>query len=245
MKRHLEEAENRFRSTWAYRFDADRIWLDDAETGILQGTRKLLDSTKSYLLGYATTLLSRVQNRLTGEKSKIAVSRNLIATVPISLVKRANERLNERTERFRSGYRRQIKNTQDEFLKLKNRFQIDRYIRRITHEQKIIWDFRNRFLQRFKSEINIRKQQIGQLSKQFKLESVVKYIGNEKIQLDNKSATLRTADPVTSLKRGFSLVYADNGDLVKSIKQIRASEKLRTEVSDGHIVSTVNKTERK
>ena len=65
MKRHLEEAENRFRSTWSYRFDKDRIWLDEAKTGIVQGTRKLIDSTRSYLLGYATTLSSKVQGRLT------------------------------------------------------------------------------------------------------------------------------------------------------------------------------------
>ena len=245
MKRHLEEAENRFRSTWAYRFDADRIWLDDAETGILQGTRKLLDSTKSYLLGYATTLSSRVQNRLTGEKSKIAVSRNLITTAPIGIVKRANERLNERTERFKSGYKRQITNTHKDLLNLKNRFQPDRYIRRVKQEQEAIYDWRNRFLQRFKSEINIRKQQIGHLSKQFKLESFIGYIGNERTNLRNKAATLRAADPLTSLKRGFSLVYADNGDLVKSISQIKVADTLRTEVSDGRIVSTVNKTERK
>ncbi len=26
LKRHLEEAENRFRSSWSYRFDKDRTW---------------------------------------------------------------------------------------------------------------------------------------------------------------------------------------------------------------------------
>ena len=56
MKRHLEEARNMFRSTWAYRFDKDRTWLDEAHVGIVQGTRKLIDATKGYLLGYATSL---------------------------------------------------------------------------------------------------------------------------------------------------------------------------------------------
>ena len=97
MKRHMEEAENRFRSTWSYRFDVDRKWMDDAKTGIIQGTRKLLDSTKSYLLGYAITLSAKVQDRLTNEKSRVAVSRKVIVTAPMSLLKRANERLNERT----------------------------------------------------------------------------------------------------------------------------------------------------
>jgi exonuclease VII large subunit len=121
MKRHIEEAEDRFRSTWAYRFDRDRKWLDEALTGIVQGTRKLLDSTKSYLLGYATTLSSKVQNRLSNEKSRIAVARNLITTAPISLVKRANERLNERVGRFISGYKRQISERQKDLLNLKRR----------------------------------------------------------------------------------------------------------------------------
>ena len=50
MKRYLVENENRFRSTWAYRYEMDRKWLDDTKTGIVQGTRKLLDSTKSYVI---------------------------------------------------------------------------------------------------------------------------------------------------------------------------------------------------
>ena len=51
--------------------------------------------------------------------------------------------------------------------------------------------------------------------------------------------------PVTSLKRGFSLVYTDGGELVKSLSQIQVADTLKTEVSDGRIISTVNKTERK
>jgi exodeoxyribonuclease VII large subunit len=146
MKRHLEEAENRFRSTWSYRFDKDRIWLDEALTGIVQGTRKLLDSTRSYLLGYATTLSSKVQGRITNEKSRIAVSRNLIATAPISMVKRADERLNERVGRFISGYKRQISERQKDLLNLKNGFSPIGFVRRIQQEHECVCDWRNRFL---------------------------------------------------------------------------------------------------
>jgi hypothetical protein len=39
----------------------------------------------------------------------------------------------------------------------------------------------------------------GAISKQFKLESFVAIIGNEKTKLVNEAATLRAADPVTSL----------------------------------------------
>jgi len=245
MKRHLEEAENRFRSTWLYRYDRDRKWLDEALTGIVQGTRKLLDSTRSYLLGYATTLSSRVQNRLTKEKSRIAVSQNLIKTAPLSLIIRKNERQKDRTERFQSGYLRHIANTQKDLLNLKKRFQPDRFVRRIQQEQECVCDWQNRFRQKFKLLIDLRRQQINQLSRRFRLESVINCIGNEKTKLKNKAATLRASDPMTSLKRGFSLVHAENGDLVKSISQIQVADTLKTIVSDGHIISTVDKTERK
>ena len=245
MKRHIEEAENRFRSTWSYRFDADRKWMDDAKTGIIQGTRKLLDSTKSYLLGYATTLSAKVQDRLTNEKSRVAISRKVIATAPMSLLKRANERLNERTGRFASSYKRQITDKQKDLLNLRKRFQPDRFIRRIRQEKDCLYDWRAQFMQRFRSEIHISKQRFSHLSSRFRLEPVIAFLKNEKTKLTNKGATLRVADPSNSLKRGFSFVYTDRGDLVKSISQIQVADVLETEFSDGHIISTVNKTERK
>jgi hypothetical protein len=51
MKRHLEESENRFRSTWAYRYEMDRKWLDDAKTGIIQGTESFLIPLKAICWG--------------------------------------------------------------------------------------------------------------------------------------------------------------------------------------------------
>jgi exodeoxyribonuclease VII large subunit len=245
MKRHLEEAENRFRSTWAYRFERDRTWLNEALTGIVQGTRKLLDATKGYLLGYATSLSFKVQNRLTDEKSRIAVAKNLVTTTPVNLIKGEHERLEVRADRLKSGYKQQVVNTQRDLSTLKKRFQPDRFLRRISQEKECLSDWQSRYLQRFKSEIIIRKQHVRHLFSRFRLESIVTYLNNEKIKLTNKAATLRAADPKTSLKRGFSLVYSESGDLVKSLSQVRVTDKLSTEVSDGRILSTVDKTERK
>ena len=245
MKRHLEEARNMFRSTWAYRFDKDRTWLDEAKVGIVQGTRKLLDATKGYLLGYATSLSSKVQNRLTNEKSRIAVAKNLVATAPVSLVKREHERLEARTDRIKSGYKRQLLNAQRDLYTIKKRFQPDRFLRRISHEKECLGDWQNRYLQRFKSEIIIKKQHVRHLCSRFRLESIVTYLHNEKNKLINKAATLRAADPATSLNRGFALVYTESGDLIKSLSQVKVTDTMNTEVSDGRILSTVIKTERK
>ncbi len=192
MKRHLEEARNMFRSTWAYRFDKDRTWLDEAKVGIVQGTRKLLDATKGYLLGYATSLSSKVQNRLTNEKSRIAVAKNLVTTAPVNLIKGEHERLEVRTDRLQSGYKRQLMNSQRDLYMIKMRFKPDRFLRRISQEKECLSDWQSRYLQRFKSEIIIRKQHVRHLFSRFRLESIVTYLNNEKIKLIS-------VDPETAL----------------------------------------------
>ncbi len=98
-------------------------------------------------------------------------------------------------------------------------------------------------MQRFRTEIHMRRQRLGDLSGRFRLEPVIAFLENEKTKLTNKGATLRVADPSTSLKRGFSLVYTEKGELVKSLAQIKVADVLKTKIGDGHILSTVNETE--
>ena len=245
MKRHFEEAKNRFQSTWSYRFDIDRKWLDDTKTGIVRGTRKLLDSTKIFIFGYATTLSSKVQDSLSNEKSRIAVARKVIATAPISLIKQTNKRLKERTDCFAASYNREILNRQKDLSSMKQRFRPDRFRQRIQKDNDCLCDWRDSYLRTYRSAIHLRKQQVHHLSRRFRLETTIVYLGNEKSKLANKAATLRAADPSTSLKRGFSLVYAEDGNLVKSISQIQPADVLKIEIGDGRIISTIDKTERK
>ena len=61
--------------------------------------------------------------------------------------------------------------------------------------------------------------------------------------MQNKMAAIRAVDPVTSLKRGFSLVYKEDNQLVKSINAVSAGESLKTKVQDGLITSTVEQIE--
>jgi exodeoxyribonuclease VII large subunit len=178
MKRHLEEAETRFRSTWSYRYDVDRTWIEDAKVGIRQGTRKLLETTRNYLRGYAVQLSSKVQERLSSEKSNLAVSRKMIVTAPVGIIKQVNERLKERTGRFAASYKRQIVNRQKDLLNLRKRFQANRFIQRIHQEQQCLCDWRARFTQQFKSELHLRGQKVRHLSSRFRLETIITHLKN-------------------------------------------------------------------
>jgi exodeoxyribonuclease VII large subunit len=190
-------------------------------TGIVQGTRKLLDLTKGYLMGYATMLSSRVQGRLSTEKSIMATSRKVLSTAPVNLIKRSSECLKEKTDRFNTGYARQLTDRMKYLSLLKKRFLPSRFLQRLQQEHESVCGRRDRFVQRFKSEIQTRIETFSYLASRFRLEPIMASIENEIIKLTNK------------------------GDLVKPLSQIQVADVLITRISDGHIESTVNKTERK
>jgi len=91
--------------------------------------------------------------------------------------------------------------------------------------------------------IKARNRDLAGMKFRFKIERFRQIIEREQNQLQNKLAMVKASDPVTSLKRGFSLVYKTNNQLVKSIKTISTGELLKTKVQDGLITSTVNETE--
>jgi exodeoxyribonuclease VII large subunit len=200
MKRHLEESKNRFQSTWSYRFDMDKKAINDARTGIKQGTRKLLDNIKRDLKNSANLLSRKVTERLTSEKTKISVSKKMLSTLPILLAKKMKDRFLVKMASYRNICTREISNKTKDLLIIKKRFRRDRYFQRIV---------------------------------------------KERANVHAKNSILNVADPKTSLKRGFSLAYKADGTLVKSINQLRLKDNLKTEVSDGLVLSTISKFERK
>ncbi|MBQ7647125.1 MAG: exodeoxyribonuclease VII large subunit, partial [Clostridia bacterium] len=52
-------------------------------------------------------------------------------------------------------------------------------------------------------------------------------------RLDNSAAKLNALDPLSVLKRGYAAVFDENGEVVKSEKQIKNGEAFRLELSDG------------
>ena len=242
MQRHLEEAKTRFGATWSYRLEMQKDYIDESKTGIYHGSRKLLENTRTALKGAATLLYSRVQERISGEKSRIAVSRRILTTSPISIISIARERGNDNLRRFRSNSIKTISDRHKEMAQRKNRFQMNRFLQIICQEQQCINDWKCRYQSLFNTVIMIHRKELDYRQSRFNLEKILAEISKEKIYLSNKMAMIRAADPITSLKRGFSLVYRKDGRLLKSIDEIGMGEQIQTTVSDGIIFSTVNQT---
>ena len=68
---------------------------------------------------------------------------------------------------------------------------------------------------------------------------------NEREALKHHQKFIDAVDPINTVKRGFSIVRAPSGKVVKSIAHLKPQEKLLTEVLDGIIESEVRSTQRK
>ena len=74
-------------------------------------------------------------------------------------------------------------------------------------------------------------------------ERLLRRLSQENMYLSSKMSVLRSADPKTSLERGFSLVYLADKRLVRSFKQVQHGDDLKIYVSDGTITSRVHSME--
>ena len=286
MKRHLDEAEHRFRSSWTYRLGIEKKYVENTKTGLTRGARKMIDNKNVNLKERANLLSSRVFDRLTREKSQLAVWVKTLTTAPISMIRSSRERLKGRTEIYMASCSRRVA-------------EINRYLKDGAARLKSTWSYRLLIEQKYAmnarkgiqqgtrklvdstsanlksmasllsskvfdrlsvelSRLNVAEQSIqsgavneikiqnrdlsGRINR-FQIDRILQVIERERNQLNNKMAAIRAADPVTNLKRGFSLVYKTDNQLVKSIDAVAEGESLKTRVQDGLIISTVEKTE--
>jgi exodeoxyribonuclease VII large subunit len=245
MKSHLQEAENRFRSTWSYRLQMGQRHLSDVKIGIQRNTRKLLDVCMSELRNNAHRLSGSVHDRLSREKNKLQVSQSSLQTFPITCIHRNGDRLDERAKRFRTVSFRNIEDQKRTRQNIKERFQPTRFLNRIINERQNTSYLGVQLKRQFIAQFNSRSKDICRLRSAFNITKILNRIQNEWDRINAFQSVLTASDPKTSLKRGFSLVYNDKGDVIRSIKSISRNDDITTEVHDGKIISTVQQTEEK
>lgn len=244
MKRHIEEAENRFKSTWSYRLKIEKKFVERASVGVVQGTRKLIDATKSELRGMANRLSSRVLNRIVKAKTKLTISKQIISTAPINHIKNQQRILTEKLQRVSISSKHRIDSHRKDLVSLTKRFQFERFQQLIVRERAGMLSSKENLLRVFVAQVVCMQKSLANFKSRFRMETVLKRIGSEQSSLANKLATIKASDPMTSLKRGFSLVYRDE-DLVKSVETLSPGELIRTILYDGEINSKIELVKRK
>ncbi|WP_239461605.1 exodeoxyribonuclease VII large subunit [Occallatibacter savannae] len=69
--------------------------------------------------------------------------------------------------------------------------------------------------------------------------SVERTVRRASARVDALNARLRSLSPLAVLERGYALVMNEDGAVIRSLSQVSEQDKLRTRLSDGEFVSTV------
>jgi len=245
MEVHLEEAKNRFNSTWTYRLTIEKQYMERVRVGIFQGTRKLIDATTFELKSMAGLLSSRVLDRLSNAKTELSVSEKVLKSAPINYIKNEKKLLAEGHKRVLILGKRQIDNRKKELLNWIRRFQFERFQQQIVREKVGLVAWKDNLMRIFNTKVMFYQKELAGLRSQFRLESILKRIDSEQISLVNKLAAVKATDPMNILKRGFSLVYKNDNQLVKSIEMVSPGESINTLMHDGMINSKIERVQRK
>jgi exodeoxyribonuclease VII large subunit len=286
MKRHVDEAAHRFKSSWSYRIDIEKKLIKNSKNGLVQGARKLIESKNVNLKQRANLLSSKVYDRLAKEKSMLAVWTKTIKTAPAVMIQNSNERLKNWTNNYTASCNRRVNEIKHYLDQAQTRLR-STWSYRIMIEQKYASDAKKGLLQGTRklvdttkvnlrslaslmssrvfdrlsidkaklrvcensiksgaiNEIKTQKRDLLGRKARFQFDRFQQIIERERSQLQNKLAAVKASDPVTSLSRGFSLVYKADNQLIKSIKVVTKGDLLKTKVQDGLITSTVKHTE--
>jgi exodeoxyribonuclease VII large subunit len=243
MAAHLETAQNRFRTTWAYRRETALRYLLERDAGIRQGTRKLLDISIAALGGKANQLSSLVTKRLSGEKARLAVAERVLSTAPLTVMQQSKALVLEWERRIRNLGQRLLLERGASLHRLALRFRQERFARQLIDQQAWVQDCKIRLMHVFKRRMLAYQHEQDRFSKKFRLGYVLKPLLAEQNALNAKSSTLKAYDPQNSLKRGFALLYTIDGQLITSVQGIRAGQPTQTTLYDGQVISTVERIE--
>ncbi len=138
VSRHLDEARNRFRSTWAYRLEMAKRRVDKDRVGIRQGTRKLLVVTRTGLVRQKNELGGRVRERLSGERIRVGTSRRLVTASARALLRGRFDRLKVHKGEFIAISERYMATYNMSLELIMNRFRRGRFIARLAEEKQLL-----------------------------------------------------------------------------------------------------------
>lgn len=189
-----DEAAVRLQSVWRLRCGAEQRLLAESANGLRQGTRKLLEFTRSALSGRAHALDARVKGRLAQTRQRLESGRHVLRSGGAARLADCRRELGERGVALVTGTRHRLQ---------------------------------------------VAGQRQGFLRARLLTERVRERLRAEARALGARSRVLRAHDPRRNLERGFALVYADDGRLMRSVGGVVPGDATRTELADGRILGTV------
>lgn len=204
----------------------------ETDTSLIDFVSDLRAPTPTAAAEFATPVLSDLSNKLTFLQDRLSfLPRNILAEKSRNI---------ENLQRYIIDPAAMLNRVSDRFVSLE---------KRLSNSIKEAFDKRFRELSAIKIsnknilyQIGLSEQRLDHLFESLRF----KFNGNlesSKVNLKNLNKLLKSHHYNEILKRGFSLVKDDKGEIISSISQVKSKQKLVTEVADGEFESYVMNVE--
>ena len=207
-------------------FLIDRVFafldtLEGISRHLAQAAEDLLLSQRMLLVETGQSLSAAAQSFVTDAKLKLAGNQRDLT--------RRSEGLLDREWGF-------LKTSTD-------RFNLERIEPLLAREYEQAGEITRCIAQRFRWLIQRDEKELTQLRQSYSYPRINRAILRERLQLEAALERIRMADPIKTLRRGFSITRDAQGTVVSSVVQLKPNESLTTELSDGYFRSVITDTE--
>lgn len=240
IERFVDEGQSRLKSYFQFQTKLKHEYINRSKTGIVQGTRKLLDISKSNMHTYVFKLDGKVKTRISREKSKTDFYHERILSVSKAVLQQRREKLAEKHIRMARESVRMIGDAKRAVNQWMIRFTIDRFVNMIHGQRRALKTNKERLYSLSSNRINKFQYIIASVYSRLKPSIIMNRISCERRILRSKEETIRAHDPKHTLKRGFSLVFSKTGTIIKNITQTKAGEQVTVKLRDGTLKTTVD-----
>jgi exodeoxyribonuclease VII large subunit len=134
----LGRAARRLAATWSLRVAHQRRYLDQARTGLRQGTRKLVELRRSELRRAASTARAALGTRLGRERTRLGTRRAELRARAGSLVRAEREALDRRAQRLARACRALVREAKQRLAGLRARLSPLRVTARLEQERRAL-----------------------------------------------------------------------------------------------------------
>jgi exodeoxyribonuclease VII large subunit len=134
----ISRAARRLRSTWELRSSHEQEWLEQAQVGLRQGTRKLLQLHRSELRRAASQARALLGARLARERTLIGARSARFRARVRETLRREGDSLRTRAERLGRSCRAALREARRDLASLRLRLAPTRVLARLEHERRAL-----------------------------------------------------------------------------------------------------------
>ncbi|MBS9781819.1 MAG: exodeoxyribonuclease VII large subunit [Gammaproteobacteria bacterium] len=171
------------------------------------------------------------------EQQLSALEKRLNVQHPIRQLQQQSQRLDEINQRMQRSFSLRLSQQKQRLLSNQQRLSANSPQQQLAHAKQQLQTIKNRLPQVMQHRLTSEQQKIN--NAQNKLSVFTKRLEQYQQQLKGLNARLTLLSPLGVLERGYSLTFDNNGQLVKSVQQLKQNDTVTVRLADGNISAII------